>query len=304
MTKLYFDNTKGIVLIDGKKSTSPALTDENFAVEFFPYDSDCLPVQHALSKKTSSCKDMLCIKHGKDTIIKFLPQRKPVFEEAYIIKQAECNQVKHLLTCKADRCHVAVIETQEEIITLPLPARPDKVSFKAKRFCDGQLLIVKAHTGKKTYIAVLHYNDDYTLLMSAYCDKAQIADDGRIILRDKLYDCMQRTCVRTLKFCNNAFVEEFRYFEYECERDFPDELIPYVFLESISCNDDDAIKKIVSYSLREENFHEIFGNFIGICDTVEYVPYKVTLVYADKGFYTKSFCFSLSGGRINFVNCV
>lgn len=303
MIKVYFSEEKGIALIDGKKISSPALTNEKFTVEYFPYDSDFLPVQHAVCK-SGSCGDMLAIKHEGGLILKFSPEKKPVYEEVYIRKQTECGKTTHLLTCKADKSHVLILETREEIITLPLPARADDVVFKAKSFCDGQLIIVKAKTNNKTFMAVLHYKDDYSLIMRAYCDSADLDDDGGIILKDKLYDCMQRACVRKLKFCSDSFREESRYFEYGCDRVFPDEIIPYVFLESLSCRDDDFADSLLAASVQAENLKTLLGDFVAICDAVPYTPYRVTLVYADNGFYTKTFYFSVSGGRINFVNCL
>ncbi len=304
MYKIYFDNSKGIVLIDGEKAISPCLKEGNFSVQYFPYDCDRLPVQHAVCKMGVNLGDLLCIKHGNNAILKFSPTKKPVYDDCYIRKSVSVSQTSHLLTCRAQRTHEAVIETQNEIISLALPARADDATIKAKSLSSGQLIIVDIKIGKKTYLAILHYSDDYTLLMSAYCDKTEFNDDGTITLKDKLYDCMQRTCVRTVKFCGNGFIEESRYFEYDCDRIFPDELIPYVFLESVSCKDDDAVKNLVAPSLREWNFNALFGNFIAICDSVEYTPYKVTLIYGDNGFYTKTFCFSVADGKINFVNCL
>lgn len=304
MTKLYFDNQKGIILLNGLPVKSPAFADKEFVIEYFPFDKNLMCVKHAVDCRLTSFEDMLVIKHDDSLIIKFCPLRIHEYDDCYISKQIKCGDTVHILTCKADREHKIILESQYEIINIPLPAKADDVSIKAKTISSGQLLLIKAIIGKKIFCAVVHYNDDYTLLMKVYCDKAYCSD-GNLIVEDRLYDCLQRTCVRTLKFCDDAFVEVSRHFEYDGTYDYPDELAPYVFLESIKCKDEDALSSLMSLSMKDCDIYGLFGDFLTICDCVEYRPYRVTLIYSGKnGFFTRTYVFEVKGGRINCVNCV
>lgn len=305
MTKLYFDHPKGIVLIDGKREEGSCSTDKkDFSVQYIPFDCEYSPIVRAVDQKLISTPQLLIIKHRSSLILKFCPSKKDVYEECYFQKTLKIENTVHILSCKADRTHILTLETQNEIITLPLPSKPEDVFVKGEKLSCGQLLMIKAKLGKKTYLAIIHYGDDYSLVMSLCCDKTYIVD-GKITVEDYLYDSLQRKCIRVLKFCDDAFIEESRHFEYDCYHDYPDELIPYVFLESLSAKDEDMISRYLSASMRDSDYKKILGDFIGICDCIEYRPYRVNLIYGDnQGFYTKTFDFEVSGGRIICVKCL
>lgn len=305
MTKLYFDHPRGIVLIDGKREENGCCIDKKeFSVQYIPFDCEYSPIICAVDSRLVSTPQLLIIKHKTSLILKFCPVKKDVYEDCYLQKTLKIENTVHILSCKAERTHIVTLETQNEIISLPLPSKPEDLHLNGEKISSGQLLMIKAKLGKKTYLAVIHYGDDYTLVMSLCCDKTYI-DDGKIVVEDYLYDCLQRKCVRVLKFCDDAFVEESRHFEYDSYPDYPDELVPYVFLESLSAKDEDMISRYLSPSMRDSDYKTILGNYVGICDCTEYSPYKVNLVYSDeKGLYTKTFYFEVSGGRINYVNCL
>lgn len=305
MTKLFFDHPKGVVLIDGVRAESGFCTDKKqFSVQYIPYDYDYLPIIQSVDCRLKSSPNLLIIRHKNCLILKFCPSKKPVFSDCYYQQNVKVENTVHILSCKADRIHKITIETQNEIITLPLPAQPHDICFKASKISEGQLLLIRAKLNNKTYLAILHYNDDYTLIMCLVCDKLSVAE-GKITVEDYLHDCLQRKCVRVLKFCNNAFIEESRHFEYDCYINYPDELIPYVFLESLKAKDDDMISRYLSPSMRDFDCYGFFGDFAGICDCTEYCPYKISLIYNNNGMlYTKTYLFEVSGGRINYVNCL
>ena len=149
MTKLYFDNQKGIILLNGLPVKSPAFADKEFVIEYFPFDKNLMCVKHAVDCRLTSFEDMLVIKHDDSLIIKFCPLRIHEYDDCYISKQIKCGDTVHILTCKADREHKIILESQYEIINIPLPAKADDVSIKAKTISSGQLLLIKAIIGKK-----------------------------------------------------------------------------------------------------------------------------------------------------------
>lgn len=303
MIKIYFDDGKGAVLVNGNKVASPCYAEDNFAVQYFPFDDLLIPVQHTVCKAKSDYRDMIAVKHRDALILKFLPRKIPRYEDCYIRKSVVCKDVTHLLSCSANREYCITIETRDEIVSLPLPTRADDAVIKAKALSDGQLLYVEANLCDKKYIAVLHYADDYTLLLSLLCDDVCIDESG-IVVKDILHDCMQRTCVRTLSFDGECFREKARYFQYDCKRNFPDEIIPYVFLESLGCGDDETARSLCCAGLQNKDWHETFKDFVTICDSTEYSPYRVVLAYGDDGFYTRTFDFEVDSGKIYSVNCV
>ena len=114
---------------------------------------------------------------------------------------------------------------------------------------------------------------------------------------------MARKCVRKISFCCDGFAEISRHFEYAQYHRYADELIPYVFLESLNCGDEDCARGCVSYTLKDFDCHTFFGDFIEICDCLEYRPYVVTLIYSsEEGFYTRTYKFAVSNGKIIKVN--
>lgn len=305
MTKLYFDNPKGIVLIDGVRAQNCfALDKSDFCIQYIPFDNEYKPITYAVDKRLISTDEVFIIKHCGCIVLKFCPRKKYLYEDCYFQKTLKIDETIHILSCKAERVHTITLETQNEIFHLPLFAKANNISLKGCKISGGQLILIKANIGKKTYVAVIHYDDDYTLVMSFLCDKTYI-DNGKIVAEDFLYDCLQRKCVRVLRFSDNAFIEESRHFEYDCYINYPDELIPYVLLESICAKDEDMIQRYLSATISEDDLKTLLGDFVGICDCIEYRPYRVNLIYADSnGFYTKTFAFEVYGGKVNYVNCV
>ncbi len=307
MAKLFFDRPEGIILIDGKKHCGAfAKVDGAFCIEYFPFSPYFFPVSYACDGRPSCGGDICFIRHGKDYIVRFFPDRKPISrdEEIYFEEIADCGELtSHRITCRCKDRHRIVVETAEEIYTLEAECRVTSCSFKSAPIGSGQLLSIfaKLENGK-SYIAVLHYCGDYTLLLSLSCDAFECCEDG-IIVYDCLCDTLDRKCVRKLAFCDDCFAETERHFEYGCRRIYPDELIPYVFLEALGCRDIDCAEDCLSYGMRDTAHNGFFGDFIGICDCLEYRPYVVSLIYSDcEGFYTKTYKFTANGGKISKVN--
>ncbi len=307
MAKLFFDKPKGIILINGKKCDSNrAEVGKIFCIEYIPYDPSFNRISYACENKIRSVKELCFIKHGKDYIVKFCPTKKPICEdeETYLQLYSECRDYPlHCLSCKCKDNHKIVVETESEIHYISVPSRVDSCSFKSAPLEKGQLLSVFAKLGNgKTFVCALHYLDDYTPLLSLYCDEVYCEEDG-ITVCDYLDDTMARKCVRKISFCCDGFAEISRHFEYAQYHRYADELIPYVFLESLNCGDEDCARGCVSYTLKDFDCHTFFGDFIEICDCLEYRPYVVTLIYSsEEGFYTRTYKFAVSNGKIIKVN--
>ncbi|MDE7215939.1 MAG: hypothetical protein K2O08_03935 [Clostridia bacterium] len=307
MARLFFDKPKGIILTNGVKCDSNSIeVGKNFCLQYIPFDPSLREISFACENKIISNKDFCFIKHGKDYIVKFCPDKKPICdeEETYIQHFAHCNNYpSHCLSCKCKEGHRIVVETENEIHFISAPCRVENCSFKTAPLEKGQLLTVFARLDNgKTYVCALHYLDDYTPLLSLYCDEVYCEEDGLTVC-DYMDDTMARKCVRKISFCSDGFAEISRHFEYGCNHCYTDELIPYVFLESLNCGDDECARGCVSYNLKDFDFHTFFGEFIEICDCLEYKPYVVTLVYSSENvFYTRSYKFGVSGGKIVKVN--
>ena len=307
MARLFFDKPKGIILIDGVRCNGDrAKVGEKFCLQYIPFDSSFRPITYACDNKVHSTRELCFIKHGKDYIVKFCPAKKPICEdeETYIQHFVDCHDRRsHCLSCKCKEGHKIVIETENEIYFANVPTRIVSCDFKIAPISEGQLLTVFAQLDNgKTYVCILHYLDDYSPLLSLICDEIYCDEDGLIVC-DNLDDTMARKCVRKICFCQEGFVEISRHFEYACNHIYVDELVPYVFLESLNCHDDDCLRGCVAYSMKDFDFKSFFGDFIEICDCMEYVPFVVTLVYSgEDGFYTRTYKFCVSGGKITKVN--
>lgn len=305
--KLFFDKPKGIILIDGAKCNGEyATVGKCFCIEYLPFDYSLKPIFYACAGKIESVRELCFIRHGKDHIVKFCPTKKPISsdEELYLQHIVDCQgKQSHCLSCKCKEGHKIVVETENEIHYLDVASRVKTCDLKVAPLSNGQLLSIfaKLENGK-TYVCFLHYLDDYTPLLSLYCDEISCSDDCLCVL-DDLCDTLARRCVRRIAFCDDSFVELSRHFEYSCQHAYVDELIPYVFLESLNCGDADCIQNCLSYSMKDFDCKTFFGDFIEICDCLKYTPYEVTLVYSSKeGFYTRTYKFRVSGGKITKVD--
>lgn len=306
MTKLHFDNPQGVILIDGVKCNERiANADSKFSIQFIPYDDNCLPIICAVDGKCKLRDDVLFIRHGKDHIVRFCPKRKPqnTQNQVYIQKVLEPNVgATHCLTCHTDeRCKMSV-ETQNEFITINTPCKVSNVKFSCMPISNGQLLTIFAdlENGKK-HACVLHYKDDYTLLLDICCDDIIAEEDG-LVIRDCLCDTMQRSCVRKLSFCGDCFVEQSRHFENHCSHSYIDEIIPYSLVESVCYGDEDCARDCLCNAMRDCDLKDIFGNFVGICDCLDYKPFEIPLLYSDcDGLYTKTFKFDVRQGKIHNI---
>lgn len=306
MTRLHFDNPQGVILIDGVKCNSnSAYADGNFCLHYVPYNDDYLPIICAVDGNCKLRDDMIFIRHGKDYIVRFCPKKRQqcIQSEVYLQKILEPNSgMAHCLTCHKDDTFKLSVETQNELITLNTSCKVRDVKFGCIPISNGQLLSVfaKLENGK-THVAILHYQDDYTLLLDICCDEVRAEEDGLRVC-DYLHDTLNRRCVRQLSFCGDCFVENSRHFENYCLHNYVDEIIPYALLESVCYGDSDFSLSCLCNTLCDCNLKDIFGDFIGICDCLEYIPFEVTLLYSGcDGLYTKTFKFSVSQGKIQKI---
>jgi len=309
MARLYFDNPHGIIFVDGIKiSSSYAMTEKSFCIQYFPFNASFQPVTCAVDGKPKCSSETIFIRHGSDYIVKFYPIKKPAREqcEEYLREIYESqNCVSHCLSCKCDGTYKIVVETENEIVYLDVDSRVISVAFKVTSIRDGQLIAVFAKLDSgKTYAAVMHYKDDYALLLSLYCDELTCDEDGLIVC-DYLNDTLARKCVRRLTYKENCFCEVSRHFEKMCSHVYPDEILPYVLLESLVCGDVDQVRECLGYHLRDLDCKTFFGDFIAIYDGPDYAPYRITLIYAEENeLFTKTYSFAISQGKIVKVNCL
>ena len=282
MTRLHFDNPQGVILIDGVKCNDCiANTDGKFCIQYIPYDDNCLPIICAVDGKCKLRDDVLFIRHGKDYIVRFCPKRKPqnIQNQIYIQKVLEPNVGSaHCLTCHTDECCKMSVETQNEFITINTQCKVSNVKFSCIPISSGQLLTIFAdlENGKK-HACVLHYKDDYTLLLDICCDDIIAEEDG-LRVRDCLCDTLGRSSIRKLSFCGDCFVEQSRHFENHCSHSYIDEIIPYCLVESVCYGDRDCATDCLSHTMRDCDLKDILGDFVGICDCLDYKPVSYSLL--------------------------
>lgn len=308
MAILFFDNPKGIILVDGNVCDGKKTrVGEKFCIQYFPFDPSLCQVYCAVNNKPKLFDDVIFIRHRGDYIVRFNPKKKIAEkEDVYLQKILQPpHGAMHCLTCHKDSCHKLSIETQSELITLALPCRAIDAKFSCAPLTVGQLLFAKIILeNEKIYACVLHYGDDYTTLLSLCCDEISIDSTG-VTVCDDLCDSLGRRCVRKLRFCGDCFVEESRLFENVCNHNYIDEIIPYIFVESIGYGDNDCALNCLCPTLRNCNLQEILGDFIGICDCLDYKEYEICLLYSDEsGLYTKTFRFDIERGKIQKVKCL
>lgn len=309
MAILFFDNPQGIILVNGKLcDAASACVDKRFCIEYIPFNPALKPIICAIDGKAPILDDVAFIRHRGNYIVRFCPEKicKPCPNDVYLQKVLQpIDGAAHCLTCHSGNTHQISVETQNEMTTYEIPCKAADVKFSCQTISSGQLISVFSQLENcKTHVAILHYNDDYTTLLDLCCDEID-ADESGLFVYDCLGDTLGRRCARKLRFCDDCFVEESRHFENSCSHSYIDEIIPYVFIESVCYGDKERVKDCLCSELRGCDFKNVLGDFIGICDPPSYKPYEVSLLYTDcDGLYTKSFCFSVSSGKIQKIKCL
>lgn len=307
MAKYFFDDNGAYVTADGALIKSGCEKQGDFAVGYFregceplfakicgdgrPFPSDCLTVTDA----------GFSFRH---ILFSPTPQSK---EETEVLFQMSCRagNVSHLVTVCRKCGFRLILETRDEIYEIPCPSALSDLKVYAATMKNGHLIKISAKAEKKKLLALIYYHGDYAPLLTTFCDDFR-TDGDCVEITQRLGGC--NDCVRTerLEIKNGAFVRGGLSFVYRRDHEYPDEIIPYVFLEKLLFEDERGAEDLLRRTLSVSAARGILGEFDRIAD-FDFIPYRpfVAGVYSLSPFCrVRYFRFSVTDGVITDIYAV
>lgn len=213
------------------------------------------------------------------------------------------DRITHALTCYRADGYAATIETDSELHTFSTPGELQNVDFTCRKLRRGHLLALRADCMGRKYLCVVFYDGDYRTLLDTLCDDIHSTREG-LILTDLIDDMAQHSLQRTLQFHDGKYREVQR--EIVCRRPVvcQDELLPYLFCESLFCGDIGLCRDLCAHALSHMDFVSYFGKFHAVCDTPRaYRPFRIGLCYRTETGWdeVRYFAFTVRGGKISSV---
>lgn len=304
MAKYYFDVKNAYVTADGALVKSGFEKEGSFAIGVFSEGHE--PLFAKIDENGRPCplgRLKVCDAGFSSRYLVFsLTAEKS--EEAEVLFQTVCRvgNFSHLITVCRKCGFRLVIETKDEIYEIPCPFELSDVKVCAAPTKKGHILKITARARHKKLLALIYYAQDYVPLLVSFCDGFR-TDDDCVEITNRLGGC--NDCVRTerLTVKNGAFTEESLSFIYKRDHLYPDELIPYVFLEKLLFRDISGAEELLRRTLSVSAVREIIGDFDSIAD-FDFIPYRpfIAGVYTLSSFSrVKYFGFTVSDGLITDI---
>ena len=304
MAKYYFDAKNAYVTADGALVKSGFEKEGAFALGMFSEGHEPLFAKIDENGRPSPLGRLQICDAGFSSrylVFSPVPERSG---EAEVLFQTVCRvgNLSHLITVCQKGGFRLVIETRDEIYEIPCPSALSDVKVCAAPTRNGHMIKITANAQKKKLLAMIYYAGDYVPLLISFCDGFRTNDDC-VEITNRLGGC--NDCVRTQRLTvkNGTFTEDSLSFIYKRDHLYPDELIPYVFLEKLLFRDIGGAEELLRRTLSVSAVREILGDFDSIAD-FEFVPYRPFIA----GVYTlSSFCrvryfsFSVTDGLITDI---
>ncbi|MGN0797061.1 MAG: hypothetical protein ACI4M5_02525 [Christensenellales bacterium] len=315
MATIYFDVKDDFLLADGKTLQDDILTtspNSTVALSYMSAKSDSLAqlvklivkddvVQPHDRLKIIDCKGgVFCVRFKPTNIA--LSADKQVLCEEFIT----CDDTEHCLTCYNLGGYHLSVETENELIVLDCPHALIDLQCRAIPLSQScQLLSVTATCHNKKFLAVLEYEEDYTILLQCYGDEVQVLEDC-VRITDDLHDMCGRRMHRYLTLHDGGYVVDKVEFDYERTLSCCDALLCYALVESCYVGDWDMVNTIAP-SIPIASIANTLGDFSEILSVpvVPYRPNRLGLVYGGGDYsYVKYFDFVVQDGTIQRIKCV
>ena len=217
-----------------------------------------------------------------------------------------CDDTEHCLTCYNLGGYHLSVETENEVIVLDCPHALADLQCRAIPLSQGcQLLSLTAHGRNKKFLAVLEYDNDYTILLQCCGDDVEVCQDC-VRITDDLHDMCGRKMHRYLTLRDGSYVVDKVEFDYDRTLCCCNALLCYALVESYFVGDMDMVSTIAS-SIPVASLANTLGDFREILSVpvVPYRPNRLGLVYGDGDYtYVKYFDFVVQDGTIQRIKPV
>lgn len=302
MSRFYFDENKNCITCNGALVNSGFSHDGEFALCRFDENSSVLFKVPAKPCRAFSKQVDVCSFGGGEYYLTF-PVRKARKSDKVIL-QRECRTGSsvHLLTICEDGN--ASVETQNEIVLFTFPDMPTDVQFVSVTLREGFLLQITAKIGKRDFLRIYHYTDDYHALLLVTADSI-VFDGDDIVCTDYLGGCRQCVCTRRIHYKDGKFCESDRSYSYRKNHEYIDELIPYCALEYLLIGDEYECASLLHRNFTVKRLKYIIGDFDALADFdfCEYSPFVVGVYKKAPYCEVRKFFFTVKDGLIHDVTC-
>lgn len=213
-----------------------------------------------------------------------------------------------IVTIYKDTKTRAIFECSGGVKTVEIPPlSSQKISFSETK--EGLLLVISG-TAKKQYVLVMLFDGGFRKLLSVEADDVSFSYAG-VIATEYLKDMLSRVKTTTYSF-SGAAVKSKTEFSYLQDRVYPDELIPYLFLESLAAKDFERATACLTPDIKESP--EVFLDYFKPFDEISPIKHqnaqkisdlkKVALIsYSAEPIITpRVFDFTVKDGFITDIN--
>ena len=213
-----------------------------------------------------------------------------------------------LVTIYKDTKTRAIFECSGGVTTIEIPSLSSpRISFSETK--EGLLSVISGNT-QKQYVLVVLFDGAFKTLLSVEADDVSFSYAG-VSATEYMKDMLSRVKTTTYSF-SGASVKSKAEFSYLQDRVYPDELIPYLFLESLAAKDFEKATACLSPDIRESP--EVFLDYFKPFDEISSIKHqntqkisdlkKVALIsYTNEPIITpRVFDFSVKDGLITDIN--
>ncbi|MEG1613253.1 MAG: hypothetical protein RR357_03700 [Clostridia bacterium] len=219
--------------------------------------------------------------------------------------------LEHIVTLYRDRSMQLLLECNGKVANFKISHNIRNAKILLQPTSLGFLSILTADADfDKEYLCLVLYDGKYEKLFEDVADKISFTQNS-FIVTSQLSDMLSRKSEISYTFIDGCFKITNKRFTYGHEKNYPQELIPYLFLEALQAGDDVSAKGYLSDDLSDmlSHFKTFFGNFTKIeCPQYQTLRKndltKVALLYScDKPInQPKFFSFMMEDSKITNVS--
>ena len=243
MARFYFA-PNGLIVANNASHDAPFLIEQNDgAIMLFAAKENCKNEIYVPSYAVIDVKNTVRV-YGSAQLIDWqngaydvIIEPQKYFEYAPPVPIAQnsttYNGDEILVTIYKDTKTRAIFECSGGVTTVEIPPLSSpKISFSETK--EGLLLVISG-TAQKQYVLVMLFDGGFKKLLSVEADDVSFSYAG-VIATEYLKDMLSRVKTTTYSF-SGAAAKSKTEFSYLQDRVYPDELIPYLFLESLAAKD-------------------------------------------------------------------